>query len=83
MAEDFAAKRWAAKTNPKDHKPADALKALLRDIEEGKFDPEHIVIVFSTPGDNGTVGYYQAGVLHEKYAAMGLLFHAQKLMSEA
>jgi hypothetical protein len=88
LADVRSQKRWETAQSPNDHKPEDALRAALRDIEE--FQPEHVVIVFgkiSKEGDPETDGdlgvgitrFYQSGS-YNVYAQDGLLNAARMLM---
>lgn len=74
-------KRWEKKPDPNAHKPVEALKAALRDIESGALDPKHIIVVYTAGDDeNSRTGYYQAGELNGYFAALGLLTRATQVM---
>jgi hypothetical protein len=77
---DLAARRWDGMTDPKEHKPADALRAALRDIEAG-LEPKHLIVVLAYYNDdgNGSTRFYQAGT-YELHARLGLLIRAAQIM---
>lgn len=72
-------KIWNKSTEPNLHKPIAALKAIVRDIETGKFNPSHVIIVYK---DNARVGYYQAGEADGYLGTLGLLTRAIQIVSE-
>jgi hypothetical protein len=78
MKDELGARRWKANDNPNAHKPVDALRRMIEDIEAGKHDPTHIAIVFIEPDE--TIGWYQAGSA-TAWAQVGLLFGAAQAMS--
>lgn len=62
MIDEISKRRWAMNSEPGAHKPIDAVRAILRDMESGDFDPSHIIIVYANNKDEGgATGYYQAG----------------------
>lgn len=84
MVDDFAARRWQKVSDPNQHQPIDALKAVIRDIEAGDLKPHHVVIVWCADdgeGDAaGTTGFYQGGKLSGYFGALGLLTRELQIM---
>lgn len=78
--DDFLAKRWDTKDNPKDLKPIEAVKALLRDMEAGK-PVDHVMILVWADGPEGGTGWYQAGNL-DSLSQLGMLTRLQIQMEE-
>jgi hypothetical protein len=73
MQDEISARRWTNNTDTNAHKPIDALKAMVRDVEAGKHSPKHIIITFVD--EDGTLGWYQAGSFDE-WASVGMLHNA-------
>lgn len=62
MVDELARRRFDQSRNPNDHRPLDALKAMVADIEAGELDVRHVVICYQRSDDeNRDCGYYQAG----------------------
>lgn len=73
---------WDNRTGADQHKPVMALKAALDDIETGKVDPRHVIVVMIEPcGQYDRVMYQQAGDLHE-FAIEGALIRASRIAAE-
>lgn len=80
MTDDLLARRWKLKGEPGDHKPIDAVRAILRDMESGNFDPSHIIIVYANNKDeDGATGYYQAGDAGY-HGSLGIMARGLQLM---
>lgn len=80
MKDELSQRRWATKTEPGDHKPIDAVRAILRDMESGDFEPNHVIIVYANNSDvEGATGYYQAGDAGY-HGSLGILTRALQLM---
>lgn len=81
MVDDITKARWGTKTSPNDHKPTDALKMALHNIETGEIDVDHVIVVYHHRTDHG-VGYFQAGDFTH-FGAIGLLTRATQIMGDA
>lgn len=81
--DEITRRRWEMRKRPQDFKPVEALKAMLYDIESGKLDPAHIIIVYNYPfgEDDHATGYYQAGQFN-RLEGMGLLAQALHIIGE-
>lgn len=83
---DFAAKRWEKKTSPNEHEPREALEACLRDIDSGKLDPKHIIVVYCKKPENneedGATGFYQSGKMDGYFGSLGMLTRALQIMGD-
>lgn len=78
--DEIGQRRWQQKTKPGDHKPIDAVRAILRDMESGEFNPNHIIIVYANNEDaEGATGYYQAGDAGY-HGSLGIMQRAIQLM---
>lgn len=82
--DEITRRRWEMRQNPQAFKPADALKAILHDIESGELNPEHIVVVYNVKVDEEerATGYYQAGKF-SRLEALGLLTQGLHVMGES
>lgn len=77
---DLVARRWANGGPPSAFKPIDAMRACLRDMEDGTVNPAHIVvIVASEKEDGGTTLVYQAGT-HGYHARKGLVARGAEIV---
>lgn len=65
--------------------PLDALRAMIRDIENGSITaPNQIVIIYQkegAKGENNTIGYYQAGLDRATHIAL-LEVHKYKYLKD-
>lgn len=63
MVDDITRKRWQSINNSEKHKPIDAARIFIADIESGRIDPRHVIIAYNgtVEGIENTSGYYQAG----------------------
>ena len=75
---DLSAIRWETETRAHKHKPVDALREMIRRIESGEVDAEHIVICVSVR-DRGTQ-YVQAGEIIDTRNAVGLIEYVKHMM---
>lgn len=81
MSDELADRRWRSKGDPTAHKPVDAVKAFLREVEAGNIKPTHICICYANEdADNGS-GWFQAGKL-DFHGALGLIQRVLYLMNE-
>ncbi len=68
---DLSSKRWDCEDDPAKHKPAEALHAALRAIDD---DVVHVLVLFASKGDSGGVNgcWYQAGS-YNLHGQLGML----------
>lgn len=78
--DEISKRRWERNEKPDDHKPIDALRVAIHDIESGKIAPNHIVIVYANNADqDGATGYYQAGDAGY-HGSLGILARGMQLI---
>lgn len=70
---DFAAARWSRGGGSDKHRPIDALREVIRQIEAGEIEPDHVIVVIgSISEDLANTDWLQAGSF-DVYAQRGLL----------
>lgn len=81
--DELAKRRWDRNTSPNDHSPREALAAILRDIDSGELDVEHVIVVYmgKLKDDDPRVGYYQSGSA-EWIQTLGMLERTKYLLQE-
>lgn len=78
--DDVAQAAWRKRKDPNDHPPRRALDVALKDLEDGKLKPKHVIVVYCyEEEDGGGTGWYQSGTL-DHYGALGLLTRAAQVM---
>ncbi len=69
--DDISAARWRRGRDPNEHKPIDALKEAIRQIEAGELAPKHIIVCFTDEDDR--FGWFQAGP-ESRFGQVGILY---------
>jgi hypothetical protein len=70
---DLSARRWQNVSDPEAHKPIDALRETIRQIEAGEVEADHVVICLGATKDGAAVtDWLQAGTF-DVYGQRGLL----------
>lgn len=69
---DLMAARWRRSSQPRDHRPREALEAALREIDN--FDPHHAIIILAREEEDGRIHWHikRAGSFGN-FAQRGLL----------
>lgn len=83
MVSEFERRAWDNRTDADKHKPEMALKITLDDIERGKIDPCHVIVLFVERDGDGfeKIGYLQAGDLSE-FAVEGAMLRATRIAAD-
>ncbi len=70
---DLSARRWEVANGPDAHKPVDALREAIRQIEAGEMKADHVIICFGGETDTHVItDWLQAGTFNS-HAQSGLL----------
>lgn len=81
--DEVTERRWKTKTLPTDHKPIDAVRMFLRQLESGELNPNHVIIVYANNEDcEGATGFFQAGDAGF-HGQLGILTRCLQIMGES
>lgn len=77
---DLSKRRWDEESSPAEHKPIDALKAAIREIESD-VQIDHVIILIGQRKERGAIndGFKQAGDFNG-FEQVGLIHHGMHRM---
>lgn len=78
----LGARRAAGKNDPRDVKPRDLLAMVLEEIDAGKFDPSHIMVISGmTEEDLGTSLRIDQAGKYDRFGQIGVLTNAANIFA--